>query len=110
MYNYSKPKKTNLKVNKSYQGETIEQKVMRITNNKEPIKDGAPRIYTERKEGVQPAYNVRTDRFEVAVEAMDKVAKTHQAKREERAKVVEMNNGNKKETTTDSGTESTQGK
>ena len=74
----------------AYVAESIEHKVRRIVNNKEPIKDGAPLIYTERKDGVQPSYNIRTDRFEIAVEAMDKVTKTHQARREERAKILHM--------------------
>lgn len=85
MYTKNIPQKTSIKRNESYIGETIEQKIERITNNKEPIKDSAPLIYTERKEGVQPAYNIRSDRFEIAIDAMDKVTKTHQAKREERA-------------------------
>ncbi|AXH74399.1 MAG: hypothetical protein [Microviridae sp.] len=84
MYKYAKPKGTTLKVNFGYEGETIEQKINRITNNKEPITDGAPLIYTARKDGVQPAYDIRTDRFEIAVEAMDKVTKSHLAKREQR--------------------------
>lgn len=71
-------------MNESYQGERIEQKIQRITNNKEPIKDGAPLIYTDRSEGVKEAYDIRTDRWEVAVDAMDKVSKTHLAKREQR--------------------------
>ena len=33
----------------TFEGETIETKVNRIVNNGEPIKDGAPIIYTERK-------------------------------------------------------------
>lgn len=84
MYKKITPSKTNLTVNKSLQGETIEQKIRRILNNKEPIHDGAPIIYTERKNGVEPQYDIRTDRFEIAVEAMDKVSATHVAKREER--------------------------
>ena len=32
--------------------ETIEKKVKRIVENKEPISDGAPIIYTERNKGV----------------------------------------------------------
>jgi len=82
MYKKIHPKKSLLKVNSSYQGETIEQKVNRIVNNKEPITDGAPIIYQERKEGVNPAYDIRTDRFEIAVEAMDKVSGSYKAKRE----------------------------
>lgn len=86
MYNKRKRRETSLNINKSIEGETIEQKIERIVNNKEPITDGAPITYTERSEGVKAGYNIRTDRFEVAVEAMDKVSKTHTAKREERAK------------------------
>lgn len=74
-----------------YIGDTIEGKVRKIVERKEPITDGAPLIYTERKDGVQPSFNIRTDRFEVAVDAMDAVHKSHIAKREARAKVVEMN-------------------
>ena len=92
MYKQNKPAKTSLQVNNSYIGERLEQKIERIIQNKEPIKDGAPLIYTDRKDGVQPDYDIRTDRFEVAVDAMDKVAKTKLAQREERhkAKVVEL--------------------
>lgn len=63
------------------EGEPIEWKVRRIMKNGEPIKDGAPEIFTERKEGVLPAYNIRTDRWEVACEAMDKVSGSIEATR-----------------------------
>lgn len=55
------------------EGEYIEEKVRRITENGEPIEDGAPIIYTERKDGVNPAYNIRTDRWEIAQNAMEQV-------------------------------------
>ena len=55
------------------EGEYIEEKVRRITENSEPIEDGAPIIYTERKDGVNPAYNIRTDRWEIAQDAMEQV-------------------------------------
>lgn len=84
MYNKGQPYKTTIRLNQGYVGETIELKVNRIVNNKEPITDGAPLIYTDRKMGVEPDYNIRTDRFEVAIEAMDKVAATHIAKRDQR--------------------------
>lgn len=86
-------KNSDLIVNASVEGETIEMKVERITVNREPITDGAPMIYTERKDGVLAGYDIRTDRFEVAIEAMDKVSKSNQAKREERGKVVDINKG-----------------
>ena len=63
------------------EGETIETKVARITQNKEPITDSAPIIFTEKKDGVLPAYNIRTDRFDIALEAMDKIGRS-KAKKE----------------------------
>lgn len=95
MYKKTNAIKTSIHVNDSYEGETIERKIRRITNNKEPITDGAPLIYTERNQGVQPGYDIRTDRFEVAVEAMDKVSKSHKAKREERHKTPEQKEAEK---------------
>lgn len=66
-----------------YDGERIETKVTRILVNKEPIEDGAPLIYTNRKDGVLPGYDIRTDRFEVAIDAMDKVSRSKLSKRME---------------------------
>ena len=62
--------KTNTAKN---EGESIETKVRRIVDNKEPITDGAPIIYTEKKDGVLPQYDIRTDRWDMAVMAMDAV-------------------------------------
>lgn len=84
MYNKSKAAKSKIKVNTSYEGEKIEHKISRIVNQKEPIKDGAPIIFTDRKDGVQPQFDIRTDRFEIAVEGMDAVDKSHKASREQR--------------------------
>lgn len=80
----SKPGKTTIKRNVSYKGERIEEKVNRIVNNKEPITEGAPLIYTERKDGVKPEYNIRTDRWEIAIDGMGKVEKSYKASREQR--------------------------
>lgn len=89
MYQKNLTPKTSILVNTSYEGETIEQKVNRIVNNKEPISDGAPLIYTDRKDGVSPAHNIKTDRFEIAVDAMDYVTKSELSKREARHKPKE---------------------
>jgi len=95
MYRKQKISKSSIELNDSQTGETIEMKMERVMNNNEPISDGAPIIFTERKDGVRPEYNPRTDRFEVAIEAMDKVAKTHIGKREERQnlKIVKPEDG-----------------
>jgi hypothetical protein len=80
-YKLNKSVKTSLRVNESIEGETIEQKIERIINNKEPIKDGAPIIFTERKDGVRPEHDIRTDRWDVAIDMSDKGAKDALAKR-----------------------------
>lgn len=90
MYKTPILKRSNVKANASTEGETLEDKIDRFVNNKETITDqGSPKIYMERSEGINKAYNFRTDRFEVAIEAMDKVAKSYAARREERGKLNE---------------------
>lgn len=79
--------RTSISRNTAREGETIERKMERIIANKEAISDGIKPIYTERKHGVLPEHDIRTDRFEVAVEAMDKVHRSSQARREENLKV-----------------------
>ena len=74
---FPKPIKTNYEFQ---EGESIENKVRRITENNEPITDGAPIIYTNRDDGVLPAYNIRTDRWEVAQAAMEAVNQANLAK------------------------------
>ena len=54
-----------------YEGETIEQKVYRMTQNKEPIKDAAPLVYTEKKKGVLPQDNIRTDKWDLVLDKME---------------------------------------
>lgn len=68
-------------------GESIEAKVKRITENNEPITDGAPIIYTNRDDGVLPAYNIRTDRWEIAQQAMDAVNQANLAKSKNYGKI-----------------------
>lgn len=82
MYKRQLIKPTSLQINQGFIGETLEKKINRIVNNKEPIKDGAPIVYTERKDGVKPEMNIRTDRMEIAVEKMDYIARANEAKRE----------------------------
>lgn len=82
-------RKSALKGIEASEGETIELKVRRIVSNKEPIKDGAPPIYTERKHGVIAAHNIRTDRWEIATDAMDAVSRSIQAKRDNKYTTTE---------------------
>lgn len=84
---FPKPPKTNYE----YQvGESIENKVRRITENNEPITDGAPIIYTNRDDGVLPAYNIRTDRWEIAQAAMEAVNQANLAKSKNYGKIEQQ--------------------
>ena len=84
---FPKPIKTNYEYQ---EGETIETKVKRITENNEPITDGAPIIYTNRDDGVLAAYNIRTDRWEVAQSAMDAVNQANLAKSKNYGKIEQQ--------------------
>ena len=90
MYKVNKAKRSSMTSVVTVEGETLEQKIERIVANKEPITDGAPEVFTDRKEGVLSAYNIRTDRWEIACEAMDKVAGSLNAKRDGIGKVINM--------------------
>jgi hypothetical protein len=89
-YKYKLPSKSGLTSVETVEGEPIEHKIERIVSNKEPISDGAPEIFTERKEGVKSAYNIRTDRWEIASEAMSKVEGSIQAKRDAKGKISKV--------------------
>lgn len=98
-YRYQKASKSQLSSVEKLEGEPIEWKIERIVSNKEPISDGAPSIFTERKDGVVSAYNIRTDRWEVATEAMDKVSASIQARRDGKGQVKsKVSNSDVKET------------
>ena len=54
-------------------GETLIKKIQRILDENEPLTDGAPMIYTPKQAGVRDDCNVRTDKWQLAMDAMDKV-------------------------------------
>lgn len=59
------------------EGQSIED-VMRInTANKEQPVAMLPEMYQKRNEGIDPLCDVRTDKFDMAIEAMDKVTRAH---------------------------------
>lgn len=61
--------------NLTYQAEPREVKLRKIISGEaNDMEDGVfPTIYTEKKDGVQPEFDIRTDRFEVAIDAIDKI-------------------------------------
>lgn len=54
-------------------GETLIKKIQRILDENEPLTDGAPMIYTPKQAGVRDDCNVRTDKWALAMDAMDRV-------------------------------------
>lgn len=61
--------------NLTYEAEPREVKLRKIISGEASnMEDGVfPIIYTEKKDGVQPEYDIRTDRFEIAIDAIDKI-------------------------------------
>ena len=60
-----------IKMNDS--GETLIKMCQRILDEGEPLIDGAPMIYTPKQAGVKPECNVRTDKWDIAMKAMDQL-------------------------------------
>lgn len=54
-------------------GETLIKKIQRILDENEPLTDGVPMIYTPKQAGVREDCNIRTDKWTLAMEAMDRV-------------------------------------
>lgn len=91
MYRPNNIRRSKMKSVVTVEGETLEQKIERIVQNNEPITDGAPEVFTERKDGVLSAYNIRTDRWDIACDAMNTVTGVLNAKRDGIGKVVPIN-------------------
>ena len=75
--------------NESVEGISIEEKIRVALQDNTPIDGGSPLIYTRRADGVRPEYDIRTDRFDIAIEQADKLAN---AKLLARQKVIENEN------------------
>lgn len=74
-------KKTQFNVPITRTGESLEEMLRRMRNSKEPIQANAKINYTERKDGVLPQYDIRSDRFEYAMNAANRVHATKYAQR-----------------------------
>lgn len=68
--------------NTSYVGVKLETELEKITTQKIPITATTPMYYTERNKGVMPETDIRTDRWEIAQNAMGHVSRAKIAKRE----------------------------
>lgn len=75
----NKRRKGTLRVNNTYEAEPREDILRKVmAGETQDIENGVfPIIYTEKSNGIMPEYDIRTDRFEVALDAMDKVSQAN---------------------------------
>lgn len=74
--------KSKFSINTSVVGQPLTDILERAITTKEPIDTSVGKVeYTERKDGVNPAHNIRTDKMDLALEATDKVTKAYAARR-----------------------------
>lgn len=91
--------KSQILCNEDYEGQSIERMIEKFLNEGTPIESISPTIYTLRSEGVRPEYDIRTDKWEIAQEAMGRVTdKYHEARKQSQLKYAnkkaENNNEN----------------
>lgn len=81
--------RTSIIRNDSKEGLTIEVELFRISSQNEPAPErGAIEMITQRRSvGVEAGNNIRTDRFDIAINAQDKVVRARIAKRDDAIKL-----------------------
>lgn len=75
IYRIPKRTKTKFRINESVEGETIEQELNRLINNNEGglSTEQKPMIYLSPEQGVHYATDIRTDRWDKAIEQTERV-------------------------------------
>lgn len=87
---------TSIHQDNTYTAEPLIYKLRRMTETNEPIKPETTIVYTEKAQGVMPAYDIRADKFDIAMEAQDKFQASLEARGEGRADdVMRQENGTK---------------
>lgn len=71
---------TDIVVTHKDKGESIEEMLRRMTTNNEGIDVEFPEIFTPANEGVMPAYDIRADKFDIALQANDKYTASERRK------------------------------
>jgi hypothetical protein len=87
MYKKPKYKRGSIKAPSQIEGEFLETKIERMIKNGEEIGEEVNLIYTEKKDGVVAAYNPKADRFDIALDAVDKVTASYEAKSQAKGKM-----------------------
>ena len=96
--------KSKIRINNLYEAEPLEVKLRRkMRGGKVDEEEGEGKTwaiaYTEKKDGIKPEYDIRTDRFEIAREAMETLEKGIQLS------YADPNSAKAEETTTEETTE-----
>ncbi len=68
--------KTSIEVEITYSAETLEETIQRRLKNKEPMDDNIKLLYTPITEGVKSGFNIRSDRWDIALDAINKIEKS----------------------------------
>lgn len=105
MYNQNKITETSIDLNQSTEGEPLENKIERMMNNEAGIEQEVEMQYTDRKDGVRPEYNPRTDKWDLAAETMELASTNTLEARKEKLKELSEKQDGKPEST--QGTEDT---
>ena len=72
--------KAQIRIENTTEGQSIEERVRRDSELHAEVEQISPMIYTEAKNGVMPQYDIRTDRQEIALDAIDHYTASEQAK------------------------------
>lgn len=104
------PTKSRMKGVITEEGESLMNKLRKMTTEQEVPEEVLPIIYTDKADGVMAAYDIRTDRFEIGREAMEKIKSTEKKKRsEQKAVATKKNEVNNQENTEQSSEGNTNG-
>lgn len=71
-----------LKINDSYEAKSIEQEIRAMMDGETIETKGKQMLYTDKKDGVLPETNIRSDKFALAQQAKDYVTRTEIARRD----------------------------
>lgn len=95
LYKKTSHNKSDINTKKQLRQGTSIEEVMRLnTANKETPVAILPELYQQRSEGIDPLCDIRTDKFLMAEQAMDKVTRVHLLARNNKEKLKAGNTDN----------------
>lgn len=74
-------------LNEVVEGESIERKMEKILEGKEKVELTRSPVYQQRRDGVQPEYNIRTNKMEILQEAVSTATQKYFEARDLRGKI-----------------------